>query len=153
MLGQCLFYGCRTNEEYIFREKLVGYLGNQETTNEQQGKASHALDSLIVSFSAHVAATTIEASLHPREIIHPQAGHIPNVFQTHAQQEHLLSMIRQGANIYVCGGAGLFGKAVREVVNAVAIQAFDLPKPTNTGDQSGIRHLVQLKRYFEDLAD
>eukprot|EP01040_Poterioochromonas_malhamensis_P009680 gene9680-10510_t len=145
-----LYFGCRNNDEYIFRDKLVSYLGNK-TSNS-------ALDRLVISFSKHqedgIVSTT--ESLHEHEIIHGKEEHIPSVFE--GDKEYLLPLIQQGGYIYVCGGAGLFGKAVREVINRLAIEAFQLNENEVDKDgkklvHPGIRYLIQKQRYFEDLAD
>lgn len=151
-----LYFGCRTNDEYIFRDKLVSYLG----TAEEGGDATErkrSLDRLYISFSTHQANSSVSTteSLHPHEILHPKEEHIPHVFKQ--DKAYYLSLLQQGAYVYVCGGAGQFGKAVREAINEVAIEAFNIPaKKDEHGKEvvhPGIRYLIDQKKYFEDLAD
>jgi NADPH-ferrihemoprotein reductase len=159
-----LYFGCRNNDEYIFRDKLVSYLGTetQSASSISSTRAMTPLDRLVVSFSTHqangIVSTNTEQnnSLHSHEILNPLEEHIPSVVLK--DKEFLIPFLRQGGFVYVCGGAGQFGKAVREVVNALAIEAFgiDTNATTAKGEKvihPGIRHLIAEKRYFEDLAD
>lgn len=151
-----LYFGCRNNEEYIFRDKLVAYLG----TSEEGGspiERKRVLDRLLISFSTHRADSTVNvtSSLHPHEVIHPKEQHIPDVFAQ--DKDYFLPLLRQGGYVYVCGGAGHFGKAVREAVNTAAMEAFNIQPSVDSQGRPvvhpGIRYLIDQKKYFEDLAD
>ncbi|RYH30607.1 hypothetical protein EON65_04560 [archaeon] len=142
-----LYFGCRTNDEYIFRDKLLSYLGSSD-----QGDKCNALDRLVVSFSYHhEGRVSTTEPLHSREVVSPREQHIPDVFK--ADKEYFLPLLRQGAHVYVCGGAGNFGKAVREAVNQAAIEAFAISTVNDAGGHPGIKYLIENKRFFEDLAD
>jgi NADPH-ferrihemoprotein reductase len=155
-----LYFGCRTNEEYMFRDKLVSYLGdNYNGSNNQQQQQQNVLDRLVTSFSSHFEGQTPEDAMvepcHPNEIINPREEHIPDVFKN--DRQYFIDWIREGGHIYVCGGAGQFGKAVREAVNEIVMEAYQMkPSRDEQGKEiihPGIRYLIQSKRYFEDLAD
>jgi cytochrome P450/NADPH-cytochrome P450 reductase len=148
-----LYFGCRTNDEYICREELVSHLGRE---NDQTERIS--LNRLVVSFSTHYDDSPVQPtnSLHSNELVNHQEEHIPQVFMK--DKEYLLPLIRdQKAILYVCGGAGKFGGVVRETVNIIAMEAFGIRemKDENGHDivHPGIRQLIVEKRYFEDLAD
>jgi NADPH-ferrihemoprotein reductase len=136
-----LYYGCRNAEEYMFREELLRFL------REGEGQV---LAKAVVSFSSPNAATaTTDSRLPGREVILAGAKNIPTVALEDAAS--LCPLLDQGAHVYVCGGAGNFGKAVRFTVD-------ELVKASRAGgsleaDQGGVRLLVDQKRYFEDLAD
>lgn len=162
-----LYFGCRTNDEYIFRDKLVSYLDAATTTTTAAAAAASAtaahphgnqptLDRLMVSFSMHAHDGLItpqtEEALHPNELLYPHEEHIPTVFLQ--DKDAYLQHLRTGGHVYVCGGAGQFGKAVREAVNTVAMEAFGMTAGNTSGEvHPGIRRLIDEKRYFEDLAD
>jgi sulfite reductase alpha subunit-like flavoprotein len=155
-----LYFGCRTNEEYMFRDKLVSYLGdNNDGNNKQQHQLQNVLDRLVTSFSSHYEGESPEDAIvepcHPNEIINPKEQHIPDVFKN--DRQYFIDWIREGGHIYVCGGAGQFGKAVREAVNEIVMEAYQMkPSKDEQGNEiihPGIRYLIQSKRYFEDLAD
>eukprot|EP01033_Poteriospumella_lacustris_P011179 gene11179-7953_t len=160
-----LYFGCRTNDEYIFRDKLVSYLDAAAAAAAAApvaaaGAHPHGtqptLDRLMVSFSMHahdgLIAPQTEEALHPNEILYPHEEHIPAVFLR--DKDAYLQHLRTGGHVYVCGGAGQFGKAVREAVNTVAMEAFGMTAATTDGEvHPGIRRLIEEKRYFEDLAD
>ncbi len=144
-----LYFGCRTADEYIFRDKLISYLGDS-TANHPVGPV---LDRLVVSASSSSVSTAVLQSLHEHEVVMDKPQHIPSVFLQ--DKEYLLPLLRDTeAMIYVCGGAGQFGKAVREAVNTIAVEAFGLHDANKQdGMHPGIRYLIDKKRYFEDLAD
>jgi len=154
-----LYFGCRTNDEYIFRDKLVSYLDAfnvTSVTGDFVHKDQPTLNRLMVSFSMHthdgIVTPSSTESLHNHEILYPQEEHIPNVFLQ--DKEAYLQHLREGGYFYVCGGAGQFGKAVREAINTVAMEAFGMTTDNTQGVvHPGIRRLIDEKRYFEDLAD
>jgi NADPH-ferrihemoprotein reductase len=148
-----LYFGCRTNDEYVCREELVSYLGN-----DNQSKDRRSLNRLVVSFSTHNDDRPIQLtqSVHSDELVNQQEEHIPQVFMK--DKEYLLPLIRdEKAILYVCGGAGKFGGVVRETVNAIAMEAFNIKELKDEHGREvvhpGIRQLIAEKRYFEDLAD
>lgn len=144
-----LYFGCRTNDEYIFRDKLVSYLGS---STQQDDGSTKALDRLVVSFSTHhEGGVSTTEPLHSHEVVSPREQHIPDVFK--ADKEYFLPLLRQGAHVYVCGGAGNFGKAVREAVNKAAMEAFSISAANDASGHPGIKYLIEHKRFFEDLAD
>mmetsp|Transcript_20471 Transcript_20471/g.15095 ORF Transcript_20471/g.15095 Transcript_20471/m.15095 type:complete len:762 (+) Transcript_20471:47-2332(+) len=158
-----LYFGCRTNDEYIFRDKLVSYLekfSNHPSAPLVQNDFIHknqpTLDRLVVSFSQHTPdgeiTPTPTESFHDNEILIPREEHIPTIFLE--DRKSYLTHLQQGGVIYVCGGAGQFGKAVREAVNIVAMESFGMTAASTEGIvHPGIRRLIEEKRYFEDLAD
>ena len=130
-----LYYGCRTPEEYMFRKELVEFL---------KTKDGAVLSRLVVAFSS--ANNSSNLSGHEREEIIPGLEYIPN--SVLSQREALLPLMRRRAHVYVCGGAGNYGKAVRNAVNELA-----LPFASSTGPFAGVKLLVGENRFFEDLAD
>lgn len=154
-----LYFGCRTNDEYIFRDKLVSYLDAFSTTagvSHYLHKDQPTLNRLMVSFSMHthdgLVTPSAQESLHKGEVLYPYEEHIPNVFLH--DKDAYLQHLKEGGCVYVCGGAGQFGKAVREAVNTVAMEAFGMTAANTEGMvHPGIRKLIDEKRYFEDLAD
>lgn len=132
-----LYFGCRNPEEYMFRRELVDFLA------EYSGSV---LSRLIISFSAH---NYDHPSFSNEEII-PGLRNIPDVVVDDA--ESLVPLLLNNGQIFVCGGAGNYGRAVRNTVNQLALKA-KLASEVTPGDQAGVRFLVAEKRYFEDLAD
>jgi sulfite reductase alpha subunit-like flavoprotein len=145
-----IYYGCRNIHEYMYREQLRGYL-------------SEALQRLVVCFSS--PSTGLEGGLE--EVLGPacegeevccEAMNITDVV-TRDMDEHLVPLMRRDAHIYVCGGAGNFGKAVRANVEALVRKSYSEEElggkegVASNVDHYGVRYVVSQKRYFEDLAD
>jgi NADPH-ferrihemoprotein reductase len=139
-----LYFGSRNADEYMFREELLGFI------KESDGVV---LSKLVVSFSSP-NGTNIASRDPGREVILDDAKHIPTVALE--DSKYLTSLIDQGGHIYVCGGAGNFGKAVRYSVNELVKGSSVSGKSISHSDemdQEGVRLLVLEKRYYEDLAD
>jgi sulfite reductase alpha subunit-like flavoprotein len=135
-----LYYGCRTSDEYMFMKELYACL--------REGNGA-VLSRVVVAFSS---SNLYESNNIPRElneVIYPGTNHIPTVACN--DKVALGKLVDQGAYIYVCGGAGNFGKAVRNTVNQICLSSSI--GQSGMGDHDGVRHLVAQKRYFEDLAD
>jgi sulfite reductase alpha subunit-like flavoprotein len=144
-----LYYGSRNAEEYMFREELLRFMSDSD---------GQVLSKLVVSFSSPRGATDTPSRLAGREVILAGAKNIPTVALE--DSAYLCPLLDQGGHVYVCGGAGNFGKAVRHTVD-------ELVKASRAGgggksggsngaveaDQGGVRLLVEQKRYYEDLAD
>eukprot|EP01033_Poteriospumella_lacustris_P000806 gene806-572_t len=106
-----LYFGCRTNDEYIFRDKLVSYLDAAAAAAAAApvaaaGAHPHGtqptLDRLMVSFSMHahdgLIAPQTEEALHPNEILYPHEEHIPAVFLR--DKDAYLQHLRTGGHVY-----------------------------------------------------
>jgi len=135
-----LYFGSRNADEYMFREELLKFI------KESNGKV---LTKLMVSFSSPNGKELV--SKHPNEHILSGTKNIPDVALD--DSNYLSSLIDQYGHIYVCGGAGNFGKAVRHTVDELVKLSSFGSKITAQHDQEGVRILVEQKRYFEDLAD
>ena len=99
----------------------------------------------MVSFSSSSTGGDIAELMvgrHSNEIIRPFVENITDAVRE--DNELLRKYVYDGAYVYVCGGAGNFGKAVRE-----SVECFSSASDNSTG----IRMLIDEKRYFEDLAD
>lgn len=135
-----LYFGCRNTNEYMFRAELQHHLN------------IGSLSRLVVAFSDSGVDNTgiISESAVGEEIFADKCNITDRV---NADTEvHLKSLMQQGAHVYVCGGAGNFGSAVRHSVEQLVQVSMDLPKDSLIG-RDGVRLLVNEKRYFEDLAD
>jgi cytochrome P450/NADPH-cytochrome P450 reductase len=149
-----LYYGCRDVSEYMMRSELVAHLEKQDA--EGREVSTPPLTNLTVAFSTNNDVASWEASQfvkHENEYIFPNLQNIPNVVI--ADISKLVSLMRDGAHVYVCGGQGNFGHAVRNAVNGLAELAHhsEIGHATDARDQAGLRFLVDHHRYFEDLAD
>lgn len=96
-----LYYGIRNPDEYMFRKKLLIFLSNPEV-----------LSKVVMAFSSPEGK--VESKLI-NEIICDGKINIPDMVCQDVKE--LSSLIDQGTYIYVCGGAGNFGKAVRNTFN------------------------------------
>jgi NADPH-ferrihemoprotein reductase len=139
-----LYYGCRRPDEYMMRDRLLKYY------------ESGALSELIISFSHQNPDidSSVRRATHG-EYICPGTRNITDIVLDDIPKL-ASSVMQQNAHIYVCGGAGMFGKAVRNAVNELMLHCGSEQFPKghdDKGEHNGIRYLVQNKRYFEDLAD
>ena len=132
-----MYYGCRTPDEYIYRDELLNHLKDK------------SLSKVVVSFSNSIISNEADymTSRHPNEVVRPSIENITDAVIEHTQA--LKRHVNDGAYVYVCGGAGHFGKAVRESVQIISCGSAG----ASSQDSFGIRMLIDQKRYFEDLAD
>lgn len=135
-----LFFGCRNSDEYMFREQLL------------QNLADKSLSKLVVSFSSRYDESELpELNGHPNEIIKSVIENITD--SVNADRDAMVKLVKLGGSMYVCGGAGNFGKAVRHAVEGIVDIAYPPDHARSSEDVNGVRKLIQQKRYFEDLAD
>ncbi len=146
-----LYYGCRNPDEYMFRRELLEFLNTKDGA---------VLSRLVVAFSTTTPTSTnnnhSSSSLlsgHEREEIRPSLENIPHSVLT--QRGALDPLMRRGAHVYVCGGAGNYGKAVRNAVNELALPLVAATSSSTGGGGpfAGVKLLVEQNRFFEDLAD
>lgn len=146
-----LYFGCRNTNEYMFRSELQHHL------------EIGSLSRLVVAFSDSDmdSIATLSASAAVGEEIYQDKCNITDRVNADNQSD-LKDLMQHGAYVYVCGGAGNFGLAVRDSVEQLVQVSCDLPEVTTTGRtegesvsgrDEGVRLLVNQKRYFEDLAD
>ncbi|CAE7469602.1 MTRR [Symbiodinium microadriaticum] len=149
-----LYYGCRNSTEYMFRTRLTSYLRGPDG---RQG----VLDRLVVCFSC---SSELDNNGYTEKLQSSQEGEevireVLNITDIVTRQTPLLvPLMRNHARIYVCGGAGNFGNAVRGSVEALVRKSYSLEEigvsdKEDSTSHYGVRHLVAQRRYFEDLAD
>jgi sulfite reductase alpha subunit-like flavoprotein len=156
-----LYYGCKKPEEYMFRDELLSCLESVAVEPTTGIITSSVLSRVVVAFSSALSIASTDASnsltmqplrsLHAHEDFYPSVQNILDVVAGDAAI--LVPLVKAGACIYVCGGQGHFGNAVRNAVNIIAEQAHSRDIGQPTGMHSGLRLLIDQKRYFEDLAD
>ena len=142
------YYGCRNPNEYMFRSEL------------QQHLRIGSLSDLFVAFSDAADDDTNDSA---DDILFEEACsercNITDLVNMDSKGS-LREYMRSGAHIYVCGGAGRFGGAVRNSVELLAqssisdlVNAMETDHSSSSARGKGVRYLVNNKRYFEDLAD
>lgn len=155
-----LYFGSRTPHEYMFRSELHRHLEIGSLSRLVVGFSGSGRDS--PTHHREEVDGLKQVSTHLGEVIVAERCNITDLVNSDTD-EHLKVLMQQGAYVYVCGGAGHFGRAVRETVeqmvqvslpNELADQRIgEVSKESSGGRNEGVRLLVNQKRYFEDLAD
>ena len=139
-----LYYGCRNTNEYMFRSMLQGHLESQ------------SLSRLVVAFSNEstevIKAFAEDGGCHGNEEVCVEGCNITDRVSDDITA-HLKDMMQDDAHVYVCGGAGHFGPAVRATVEELSKASHGDKIDQNGPQNNGVRYLVKELRYFEDLAD
>lgn len=139
-LGPAILYvGYKAPDEALCLEELFEYAKN------------NTIQELVVAFSRDAAEQYKNRPL-PANVRILGNENVPTTVSK--DQKVLFPLLQQGAHVYVCGGASGFGRAIRNVIDKLAIDSLYEPTdPAREELEAGIKVLVGETRYFEDLAD
>ena len=160
-----LYFGSRNPKEYMFRAELQCHLKTGVLSRLVVAFSGKGIDGDATDEHQSEVDELIKDSFEENEVIAVKRCNITDLV-TSDTDGYLQNLMQQGAYVYVCGGAGHFGRAVRETVEQLVQTSLreELSAENNVDESSssgvgtgnrneGVRLLVNQKRYFEDLAD